>query len=402
MTRRPTHAVWGAAPRDPDAALRQPLDGVQREREESVRSAFRARRWGLRLLRMRRPSASDPNARAAPWRCRCVVLALACGALFAGTGCARLHPVRAELLARDAPVAPRCRPEARALRATETELHAELARVGRELALLADAGDLPAYRALSERRLALLIAARALDRDLVSACAIAPEGVGPAARDPSGGEDRPTRSEDERDAEKRALPDLTRRIAQADEALRRARSLSETREQGDAWGRDGDSRLEGDGTIPDVFGEHSKPDAQRPHVVTALDPLILEKPSEPAKPAGDTPKGVPDDEPTGGAHIAQARVRSQPTPMDVAPLIRATLPTLFGCLSEAARREALRLDVTLRVDAQGALRDARVTSIADGFDARAGDCMSGVLERLKLADYSGEGGVVSFPLEYQP
>jgi hypothetical protein len=67
-----------------------------------------------------------------------------------------------------------------------------------------------------------------------------------------------------------------------------------------------------------------------------------------------------------------------------------------ACLGQVD--EDVTLQVTVRLDASGRVRTARVS----GVKGRAAGCISRVLRRVRVPDHEGGTRIVRFPLYFQP
>ncbi|MCC6526750.1 MAG: hypothetical protein IT373_29145 [Polyangiaceae bacterium] len=274
-------------------------------------------------------------------------------------------------------------PRVAALAAERAQAERERAALELALGLALGRGDRPGYAELAARRLAVVVALAELDAELAAA-ERAPRLPAPK-RPPEKGE-----LEERASKEQESETDLfAARVARAASRLAAERA----RPRGRRVVTLSEVTVLDDGNF-DPLGPHppEPPPPPPPPSVPAPTPAA-EVPNEPWQPV----------DPGGGtAHVAEARVRADPGVLDLAPLVAANLGVLLECLPERLRRAPLTVDVTVRVDAEGALRNARVASVADPLEPLATACLVSVLERLRLAGYAGEGGVASFPLRLQP
>ena len=97
-----------------------------------------------------------------------------------------------------------------------------------------------------------------------------------------------------------------------------------------------------------------------------------------------------------GGRIEKARVEVESRPRGLMTAVRRQLESMEACLGHID--DDLRLQVTVRMDSAGAVRNAQVRGVTGGV---AG-CISDVLRRVRVRDHDGSARIVRFPLFFQP
>ncbi len=250
-----------------------------------------------------------------------------------------------------------------------------MARLERELVeteRALDAGaDEDARALLARRRLVLTIAIALLSRRAQAGDVTAPDVEGlmasieqrmkPLAR-PTPSEPAPPPGGDDADGD----GDLV-----ADEPVE---------DPGDNKERAGDEKDSGTSTAP------SKHRADKPRKTIRLEEI--------------SPEGNPKDK--GGAfdaktpdRVEKAAVADEARPRGLMSAVSRQLTAMEGCLEEVDGD--VKLDVTVRLDAGGSVRLAKVT----GVTGAPASCVAGVLRRVRVHKHDGGARVVRFPLFFQ-
>ena len=98
----------------------------------------------------------------------------------------------------------------------------------------------------------------------------------------------------------------------------------------------------------------------------------------------------------GDGRIEKARVEGESRPQGLMTAVHQRLGAMESCLGEVD--DVITLQVILRMDAAGAVRDAKVSGVNPGVAS----CVAGVLKRVRVPDHDGGTHVVRFPLYFQP
>jgi hypothetical protein len=328
-----------------------------------------------------------------------------------GAGCAAAEGVGVETPAARAaapavePVGSRtdsADPELGELRATRTLLEERLGQVQAQLlgqagappgaprsspspGAAADAGALP----LQERRLALLLALREIDRALGGAVgAEAPRAAGPAAA-----ADADRREQDAGRRVAQVRQERERRLLAEDQrfALLERDEAKERKKLEYKAGKSFDFEQEA------VSGELLRPDDSlllpRAPAAAAAEPTVVEPAKPPARAAERHRSGR-----RPGA-VGEAVVRDSAPPEGVMEAVSQQLPRLTQCVpADAWTKGDLSVRVRARIDGEGRLRDPRVDAGGSlGPDVTA--CLADVLGRVRApAPPDGTSHTVAFPL----
>lgn len=97
-----------------------------------------------------------------------------------------------------------------------------------------------------------------------------------------------------------------------------------------------------------------------------------------------------------GGRIEKARVEGESRPQGLMTAVQRRLGAMESCLGELD--DVVTLQVILRMDVAGAVRDAKVSGVNPGVAS----CVAGVLKRVRVPDHDGGTHVVRFPLYFQP
>ncbi len=122
----------------------------------------------------------------------------------------------------------------------------------------------------------------------------------------------------------------------------------------------------------------------------SCDPLERAEPVAAAGPVEEERRGG------DGGRVEKARVESESRPRNLMTAVQRRVAAMESCLGSLD--DDVTLQVTLRMDAGGAVRAAKVS----GIDGGAASCVSRVLKRVRVPDHDGGTRIVRFPLYFQP